>query len=242
MKRIVVHCLRRYLLYPCRISLLRFSKHNTRNNTIWLFHHIPKTAGTTLNSFLSNNFIVFKDYRLGWSNNISKPMNIRYFDERMCISGHFDFGHNLTFNKRYADQLVKYDKTFRVITFLRDPLELRISLFKYLRSNDQIEGEIEIEDFLLSERNFLAKAMNCNDSNYREVINSYYFIGFVEEFQDSLSKLSQLIGLEAYEVKTKNASTSELYLDNEIKKRFYTNNSLDYNIYSFAKEKFACND
>jgi hypothetical protein len=61
--------------------------------------------------------MVFKDYRLGWSNNIPKPLNIKNFNQNMCISGHFNFDENYTVQKRYNEQLIKYNKTFKIIPF-----------------------------------------------------------------------------------------------------------------------------
>lgn len=245
MKMRLVFILRQYFIYPLRIFILKYFKHkndNNDNNDIYVFHHIPKTAGTTFNAFLSNNFMVFKDYRLGWSNNIPKPFNIKHFDNNVCISGHFNFSENYTVQKRYNDQLIKYNKTFKIITFLREPLELRISLYKYLKKNNQIDDKIEINDFILIEKNFLANALNCDYSNYKEIICSYFFIGFVDDFEYSLNKLSKLLGVKHNKVSRKNVSKTKLKISNQIKESFYKSNKLDYELYNFAKKRFITND
>jgi len=242
MKSRLVFFLRQYFLYPLRIFALKFFKHKNDNNDIYVFHHIPKTAGSTFNAFLRSNFMVFKDYRLGWSNNIPKPLNIKNFNENVCISGHFNFNKNYTVQKRYNDQLIKYNKTFKIITFLREPLELRISLYNYLRKNDQIDEKTEINDFIFIENNFLANALNCNYSNYKEIICTYFFIGFVDEFEDSLDKLAKHLNVKYNKIAKKNVSKTKFKISNELKDSFYKSNKLDYKLYNFAKERFRTND
>ena len=242
MKRRLVHVFRQYFLYPLRILVLKFFKHKNGNNTIYVFHHIPKTAGTTFNAFLSSNFMVFKDYRLGWSNNIPKPLDIKNFNENVCISGHFNFNKNYSVQKRYNDQLIKYKKTLKIITFLRDPLELRISLYNYLRKNNQIDEKIKVNDFIFTENNFLANALNCDDSNYKKIICTYFFIGFVDEFEASLDKLAELLNVKYDKIAKKNISKKKFTISNDLKEASYEANKLDYKLYNFAKEKFRTND
>jgi hypothetical protein len=51
MKSRVVFFLRQYVIYPLRIFMLKFLKHREGINDIYVFHHIPKTAGTTFIPF-----------------------------------------------------------------------------------------------------------------------------------------------------------------------------------------------
>jgi hypothetical protein len=160
----------------------------------------------------------------------------------VCISGHFNFSKNYTVQKRYNEQLIKYNKTFRIITFLRDPLDLKISLYNYLKKNSQINEKIEINDFIFNGNNFLANALNCNHSNYKEIISTYFFIGFVNDFEDSLDKLSKLINVKYNKITRKNVSKTKFKISNDLKKLFIKSNELDYKIYEFAKKRSITND
>lgn len=236
LKRQFISLYRYNFKYPIEIFLLRFKK--KQGNEIVLFHHIPKTAGTTLNVFLKNNFQVFKDYRMGWENKAPKAFNVKNFDNTICISGHFDYPGAQSPEERYGDQMKLYNKRFRKITFLRDPFKLRVSLFNYLEQNNAVDRDTTIEDFLLRDKNFLAQALNCNETNYQEAIDKYFFIGFAENFDESLQKLSELLGTRNYTFESRNISKIKNSIDEALEDQFYLMNRLDYKIYEYAKSRF----
>lgn len=159
-KRLLIYFYRNYLLYP--IIIFYLSSKKTKDNEIYLFHHIPKTVGTSLNEFLKRNFILFKDYKMAWSNKIPKPLYIKGFDRKVCISGHYDFYEECSPNNHYSEYLKRFDKKFKKIDFLRYPFDLRASLFKYLKLDNQITSGQPFDKFLFNEVNFISKSLVCN--------------------------------------------------------------------------------
>jgi hypothetical protein len=107
-KRLVIYIYRVYLYYPILVFYLNLKK--PKDNEIYVFHHIPKTAGISFNAFSKSNFILFKDYKMGWSNKVPKPLFIKGFDSRVCISGHYDFYEGCSPNILYIQQLRKFNK------------------------------------------------------------------------------------------------------------------------------------
>ena len=235
-KRLLINIYRNYLVYPIIIFYLNLRK--PKDNEIYVFHHIPKTAGTSFNAFLKSHFILFKDYKMGWSNRIPKAICIKGFDSRVCVSGHYDFYEGCSPNIHYSDQLKGYNKKFKKIVFLRDPFDLRVSLFKYLMLNNQIPSDQSLESFLFQEVNFISKSLVCNEKNYEDVLDSYFFVGLSEYYDKSMAKLSSLLKLDYKNSKRKNVSKKRLLIDQNLKNKFKKMNLLDYKIYDYAIYKF----
>jgi len=116
-----------------------------------IFFHIPKTAGTTLNSIIRNNYSSNVIYELGWQPQISinklKKLDSDRLTKLKVISGHMTFGiHN------YIPHECSY------VTILRNPIDRVISFYNYLLRaglpglTDRIKDECsDITDFLNSE-------------------------------------------------------------------------------------------
>lgn len=79
-----------------------------------VFHHIPKTAGTTLNAILRENYgETFQRIKPGhWKRIKIKPGT-------SCVSGHLPYG------------VPKWNRAER-ITILRDPVARSVSLYRYI--------------------------------------------------------------------------------------------------------------
>lgn len=235
-KRLIIYIYRVYLYYPILVFYLNLKK--PKDNDIYVFHHIPKTAGTSFNVFLKSNFILFKDYKMGWSKRIPKPIYIKGFDSDVCISGHYDFFNECSPDIHYSEQLKRFGKKFKKIVFLRDPFDLRVSLFKYLRLNNQISSNQSLETFLFNEVNFISNSLSCNESNYKQILDGYFFIGFSEHYDESIKKLSSLLKVNYIESVRKNASKNTFQIDKSLKSKFQKMNALDYKIYDYAQNKY----
>ena len=109
---------------------------------------------------------------------------MKHFNSKTVISGHFH-NNNFNFFDRYNEQLCVIPAKIRKIVFLRDPLELRISMYKYVKSRGLIKNE-NIDYFLLKESNFISNYLGCTTKNYKEIIDQFYFIGLTEKFVDSV--------------------------------------------------------
>lgn len=98
------------------------------NNPMTVFVHIPKTAGTTLNRMLEEQYgrdhIAYLHDDPSWSSQLLVQKCNHPHSTINAISGHFPFGihHRLSRPCNY-------------VTFVRDPVELYLSMYSYIRRN-----------------------------------------------------------------------------------------------------------
>ncbi len=107
--------------------------------TLLVFHHIPKTAGTSLRDLLRRNYAPgalvelepgrSSEWWASWYRGLTRPER-RSLE---CIVAH---GAN-----KVLPTLIEEGVEFRVITLLRDPVELCASKYYYTRELAELEGE-----------------------------------------------------------------------------------------------------
>ncbi len=233
-------------------------RHIVRRQKIWLkhlpqpekkfqyiFHHIPKCAGTSAVDALSNWFIVVKDYPPGWSdrNNskvyekfCSSPKKINKLKDYHLLAGHYHV-KNSFLHQRYP--IFLEDRHYRIFTFLREPLELQISLYYYEIRNKIIPSDESLEKRLLLRKNYIAAIIPCDEFNYKEKLDYYFFIGLVEKYQESFDKLAELLDKPKLKLKTYNESLrTKRKLSQNFISQFKELNQLDYQVYNYAKKKY----
>lgn len=226
------------LLYKKAVSRVKFVARNSvgnylENAPVYVFHHIPKCGGTSLVYALREWFWVVKDYR----SPESKKVNLNLLRKCHCLVGHFHFD-GIHLNQRYPE-FFETDR-FRLFTFLRDPLQTRISLYYYEAKMGK-KHELTLEEDLMTRPNFLASCFPCNENNFKQVLDRYFFIGVLEEKQTSLKKLAKLIDRQNFQFPHYNVSekNKEAYkISDEISSLFRKSNQLDYAIYEYALERF----
>lgn len=185
-------------------KITKKAKHILRASKIWwmqfyqpeepyryIFHHLPKCGGTSGVDALTNWFICIKDYPSPWGD-IDKPQayqrfcqnpkNLQKLHQNQILVGHYHLPGSFIF-ERYP-QCLQEDR-YRLITFLRDPLQVQLSLHYYEIRCQRIDPQMSLEKNLLARSNYLASVIHCDRSNYQEILNCYFFIGLVEEFQES---------------------------------------------------------
>lgn len=214
----------------------------SNNNKRYIFHHMPKCAGTSAVDALTKYFVVLKDYPVGWSRvdnpnayqeYCNNPKNLDKIKPYQILVGHY-LAEQSFFHQRYPNW---QEKGYQVFTFLRDPLELRTSLYYYEIRNNRISADEPLENQLLQhKKNYMAGLLPCDDSNYLEVLKRYFFIGIVEKYQESFDKLSELIDKPPITLKTYNQSKRKnTKLSAETISEFKEINQLDYKIYNYGK-------
>ncbi|KPQ19468.1 MAG: Sulfotransferase family [Algoriphagus marincola HL-49] len=222
-------------------------------NPIFIFNHIPKCGGTSLNIVLRKWFHMVRDYpphdlqfpdpkdwEIAQSKFENSPPKIRNLKPFQIVAGHYHHPRN-----RFSKRIMPYAKycNLKKITFVRNPLAQRLSLYKYgkRKGHQWVEG-FSLEDYVLSEANFLARTLECDDSNFKKVLDSYFFVGITEEYDESIKKLGCALGKSSLgEIPhvNKTDSSSELTkLSQDIIEAFKEENKLDYMIYNYSCKIF----
>lgn len=202
----------------------------------YLFHHIPKCAGQAAIKAFGHWFDVIEWYREGWSEQGPGVFDVRKLGHRSILCGHFETPDNRV-RTHYSDCF--RDPGFRVITFVRDPLELAQSLYFYEKGNRRDRGNRalgSLNEFLLTHKNFMAFCLQCDKDTWRSVIDDYWLVGTTERMEKSLAFLARELWEPPVDVPTVNASERDETPDPEVVRIFFENNELDYTVYHYVRE------
>jgi SAM-dependent methyltransferase len=236
--------------YPNRIeeNVQTRSKDFLLKRPAYFFHHLIKCGGSSLGVAMERWFEFREDlYDEGslipiFINNLDLFKKYKYNIETLysdvCIRGHFQH-EGIFIHQRYPEIFGRED--IRIFTFIREPLNVLISLYYFGRKRQYDYMDLSLEKYLESTSNFLAKIIPCNESNFKEVIDRYFFVGIVERIQESFDKLAEKIGMRKIEVGKYNTTEKDEQVKN-LKPDFIEwvkeKNSLDYKIYNYCIEKF----
>jgi len=208
----------------------------------YIFHHLPKCGGTSAFDSLSNWFICIKDYPPAWGDIddpiayehfCNTPKNLEKLRHYHIVCGHYHLEGSFL-HERYPQCLD--NGRYRLITFIRHPLEVQLSLYYYESRKKRLDSGASLEKRMLLRSNYLASVLPCDESNYQEVLDRYFFIGLVEEYQESFDKLAALLKAPRVRLGMLNKSVRENRgLSRDFLSEFEESNSLDYKIYDYAK-------
>lgn len=212
----------------------------------YLFHHIPKCAGTSAVEAFSQWFQCIEDYPPPWADEdhperyrdfCASPRDIRALHPYQMLIGHWHVPGSYL-HERYPECLA--DPCFRLVSFIRDPLEVQISLYNYERRRSRSHQGASFEDILLSRPNYIAQRFPCDLSNYREVIDRYYFIGFVEDYQRSFDVFASRVAKPSIILPHLNTSArKKIRLSISFQSEFHELNRLDFLIYEYCRNRFT---
>ncbi|OIJ18538.1 hypothetical protein BKP45_19025 [Anaerobacillus alkalidiazotrophicus] len=212
-----------------------------KNNDLLIFLHIPKTGGTTLRKIVEaqykpNEIITF-------SNREFLDEKIRYMpskelDRIKCLQGHSQFGiHSYI------------QKSFKYITFLRDPIESMISLYYYVRNNPKqpmykIALDNSLEEFIdIVEHNrftwYLSGTSSVDIEKAKENLNNFHMVGITEMYEESLFLMMKSLNWKNIRYKKRNVNSnrpSSRLVPPKIINKISEKNQLDLNIYYHAKK------
>lgn len=208
---------------------------------VHVFHHIPKCGGTSFRRVLVRWFDVVLDYR-DHNDSVEQmkasKKDLNQLRRTHCLAGHWDIP-GIHLRERYPEILDQKSNYF-LFTFVREPLDLKISLYFYeLKTRKQLP--YTLEERLFSSSNYMANRFPCTADNYKEILSRYNFIGLIERYEESMRKLAALVGKKEFTLPHVNKSDR----NEEVKKlspdvidKFKQQNQLDYQIYEYCKERF----
>jgi len=190
------------------------------------FNHIPKCAGNSINNVLQTWGDVIFDYSL-------EIQKIKKIHTNQILCGHF-------LPHKYPSLLTISD--ISVFSFIRDPLSMIISLYYYHRNRNRLL-HLPLNDYILNMSqkypNYLSTCIGCNQNNYKNIIDQYFFIGIYENLQESFDIFCQLAKQKTTVLPRNNVSTKDnQVVTQKVKELFLNKNNLSYCIYHYCKERY----
>lgn len=209
---------------------------------IYVFNHIPKAGGTAARFVFGEWHTVIADYRKGASEQLTRAFIEQKLDlgsirRPAFVSGHYGLpGARL--HERYPQ--VFSDPRFRLITFLREPLETALSTYFYVKKLGRPGFSDDLDKFLAHYRTDYAGVLNCEGTDYAGAIARYWFVGITERFPESIRLLSRKINQRNVPAPMLNVTSREIEPSDAAVQLFRKNNCEDYAIYAAACERFEC--
>ena len=204
-----------------------------------LFHHLPKCGGTSMVETLRQWFPVVTMYRRAWTETPPPAPPLNSLRDSTVLVGHFELP-GCHWTEIYPEALTNPD--IKVMTFLREPLELQGSLFRYERKHCAGNART-FEEHLTLRPNYMASLLRADEANWREVLDRYWFVGATERAQEGFDALAEALGKPRVDVaRTNETAASEesdpRHLPSHLVAAFREANGLDYRIYAEVERRF----
>jgi len=212
---------------------------------VYVFHHIPKTAGSSVNRMLPLWFYRIRDRRIRLDPNdwtaghaASPPLDLSLLRANDCLAGHWAVAGEYL-HERYPSILA--ESRYRLFSFVRDPLEIKLSLYFWEKRQGKVFVNRTIEAELLSRPNYLAERFPCTEDDYEEVLSRYFFLGLTERMQESFDRLADIVDRPRLKLPHANRSRTDRdtpELTPDFQREFRELNRVDYLIYDHCRSLF----
>lgn len=226
------------------------------------FLHIPRTAGTTVNTILQNNFSRNEILRVYTKDEYAAH---RYVTEEHLKNIKIITGHLLL---ETTNPPMIYNRMVNVITLLREPVSRLISEYNFLKTwkNNNIYSllngkNISFKEYIQSKedilfyrgKNFMTRCisnMNFENNLYPEnalsqakknIESNFIFTGIQERFDESLVMLCDIINITNILYEKRNVLNGDIieYQDEESLNTARYFNRADIELYNFACDVFS---
>lgn len=215
-----------------RLKRLLLTLINKKDNTLRVFIHIPKTAGTSFRASLEKNEDVVRDYGSG-NEHTSDLVNEHVYGSNNLYALKESLSNRNTWLCGHM-HLIKYlgiAEPQNMVTFVRDPVERVISHFNH--EARWVNSELTIESFLNSH--------SAKNSQHRFLnglpISLIGFVGITEQYSQSLALLDSQMAIKVEEAKF-NENDKKVSnvgdLDEATLARIKEQNTLDQQLYTSA--------
>lgn len=234
------------------LDLAAFLEAERDERALWLFVHVPKTAGSSLSNELARARKPYRNIHIDYT----KPQvpheqqlqsAVDDFIERARQKPHRSASGHITM--KHARQIQAAIPSTKLVTVIRDPVARVISDFRYQRTpmhpphQDFIKRFPTIWDFIehSGSNNKIARhlAPNFNapvDQLIEEVLSSFAFIGAVEMYPLSFSVMFKLMGQERrpelHVRKTEARPENDVEVTPELRARIRELNMIDEALYA----------
>jgi len=238
-----------------------------KGDPLWLFVHVPKTAGSSLNGelvpILFPNHHIYIDYSKLDPTEVSQSYEALFdksVDKFIALAQEKRYryctGH---INAAQVERIVAQVPNVRPVTLLRDPVSRFISDYRYQRSsmhpgNEQFSAAYpRIEDYLKLEGDWNKTAGSLLPAALREsgdvqacidwLLSTYTFIGIQELYGLSLHVLSWFAGVPKRSKVRKRINDptpeNEVVLTYDLQQEIRARNALDIAIYDAVAPRFT---
>lgn len=210
-----------------------------------IFIHVPKTAGRSVKT-------VFRQW-------FGKGMHEHYFNEELGqmpprrdsskLAGQVIFGH---FNRLRGFGIEHYyPAVTQFVTILRDPFEMAVSTYFYLRKvaagwkDPGRRPTATLESFVMSTPpNMLNHFPRpVTHENYRDQIDRWFIeVGITEWLPESLQRISEKLGVPpAGTIPRENVSLRDAECPSGLRAQYEARHPLEFEVYEYAKRRFREN-
>ena len=205
--------------------------------------HIPKCGGTSLKHILYNWFgenLFFhyfneKKNQLPQKHSLKETLSGSYI-RNACVHGHFNSKRNFGVDDYYP-QVKQY------ITFLRDPLEVQLSLFHYNRklaeqksfyaAGKSLKAPSDIDEFLENSNSYI-RYFFPSSLDLNKLDKYFVHIGVIELYQESIDILADKLNKPRLKVKHENQAKRKFTPSEAAMSRFKKKCTLEYKLYDKA--------
>ncbi len=210
------------------------------DNYIYVFNHLPRTAGGALTEALTRWFHPVFDYqtspddeaRRRW---LSCRIDLKRMQPGQILIGHYT-GTDGALHVRYQE--VFDSERYRLITFLRDPWEMAISNFRYFAGLQELDSA-KPDTAILALVNCYGKALNSPPLPPDEALDTYWFVGETGCLQLCCDRLADLVAMKRYQLKRVNRSVSFLKMKISLntEQLFKEQSNIDFQLYRIAQSR-----
>ena len=208
--------------------------------------HVPKAGGVSSGHIFSDwygdNF--YKHYANAVTGDLPEKLDLFGLNEPnnpLCLQGHFNRLRGFGIEDYYPS-------VTQFITILRDPFELMVSHYFYVRKvgktwKDQSRvPTCDLHTFLKDNKpnmlNHFPREITLE--NYKDIIEEYFIeIGITEQLDESMRRIGKKLGFEHRKnVGTLNTTERDQSVPIGFREQFMELNKLEYEVYQYCLLKF----
>ncbi|HDP94569.1 MAG TPA: hypothetical protein ENN40_04315 [Candidatus Aminicenantes bacterium] len=221
--------------------------------------HVPKCAGSSMRQvlrrwFKGNLLLHYQDEsqnRAPERHSLARRFMMLRRRTGICIHGHFD-------NMRGTGVDDYYPGMDQLIAILRDPFDLHVSTYFYVKRESRnggrgafldgmahpiVKNRWTLEEYLDTIRkSFLCRFLppGLSPGNYRRVLEErFLYIGMMERFQRSVDALARQLDMPSVYVHSENVSPWDEPVPAGTREEFIRHNLLEMGIYQYVQERWG---
>ena len=208
--------------------------------------HIPKTAGVSVKEIYQRWFSdrLYFHYYDGKTkkNPIKHDLSVECNQVPAFVYGHFNRSKGFGIEHYYSE-------VEQFITILRDPFEMAVSGYFYVRKTNpdwRVQLKLKeggLHEYLSTMHSGLLNFFPCEITvdNYKAVIETKFVeIGITEHLDESMQRIAKKLGqyYAPNSIRRLNIATRDQHVPYELKQDFMQRHTLEFAIYNYVLDKY----